>query len=354
MTLLLLQKTHLAMMSYKRATLNNARTGEAIGFLSESCGTIEQCIAIFPNNSIDPENLVKRLKDRDICAPYGQYNNNYLTPDNNQLIYSDDSEMTSIVGNVVARFDGTSTAESFASELATKFRGHWQFIKTSGLYGLDGLDYGKRGYSKSTLLALSELENKDTSALGWYIADNKFNKMQGNGSLLRSWIIGINSNSTEEKSYQFGYLQSLITHPDEDIAHCAGSLSMLFYILFKEKFASKRDVVIRLQSILEKKNNTSKSLDFLKLAIALYDDAKSFQEVFSLYHGGKYFELLLLVIFSFLYFDNFLDAMFSKVKFPGDNDSVLFVLGALFGGYDGQDCCAGFLPYIEDTSLYPL
>ena len=218
---------------------------------------------------------------------------------------------------------------------------HWLEMKESGEYGKDGLYYGKRGYSKNTLLALSKLSTES-------ISSKEFDSYLGNGSMLRAWVIGLDKRFTPEQAYKFGAAQSAITHPNSDIKIAAGTISYLFSNLQINRQKDKKEIAADLIKFMESKGNSSSaSLKYLKLGVTLADRNTDPILVFNKISGFTYNEFLALLMYSFLYFDNYPEALTTIIHTTGDNDTVAFVLGALFGLYNGIELDNSYLEFIE-------
>ena len=334
------------------AIYTNARIGEALGFLTENVKSQDELIQKFPYGVINIQNIVDDLKTKKIIAPYGEYNNNYLTTDNAKLIYSDDSDLAGVTYKTLKSLPDKdlSNLSIFTEILAQNMKQHWVQMKKSGDYGEDGLYYGKRGYSKNTLLALSKLSTES-------ISSKEFDSYLGNGSMLRAWVIGLDKRFTPEQAYDFGAAQSAITHPNSDIKIAAGTVSYLFSNLQSNKQKDKKAIATDLIKLMESKaNSDSSALKYLKLGVDLADRKTDPILVFNKISGFTYNEFLALLIYSFLYFDNYSEALTNIIHTTGDNDTVAFVLGALFGLYDGIELDNSYLEFIEPNyypAIYP-
>lgn len=296
--------------------IDDYRYGEAVGFLTENVKSQSDLINRFPYGVFKTKKLISELKHRIVIAPYGEFNNNYLTPDY-KLIYSDDSEMLSVTRNALVK----SNVENFVEVLAEKLKMKWKELKDSGEYGNQGTDYGKRGYSKNTLRALSEIDPKSNK-----YASKDFENYLGNGSILRAWVIGADKRLTSEKAFELGREQSKITHPNEDVSFAAGVVSYWFSV--KNDCSSKAETIAKVIEFANGVNPNSrvtysliKGKEFAELNV---DPIILFTNI----SGFKYDEFLLLLVYSYLYFDTYFEALKYIVHTTGDNDSLAFVLGA--------------------------
>lgn len=336
--------------STSSAIYTNARIGEALGFLTENVKSQDELIQKFPYGVINIQNIVDDLKTKKIIAPYGEYNNNYLTNDNAKIIYSDDSDLAGVTYKTLKSLPDKdlSNEEIFTEILAQNMKAHWLKMKESGDYGKDGLYYGKRGYSKNTLLALSKLSTES-------ISSKEFDSYLGNGSMLRAWGIGLDKRFTPEQAYEFGAAQSAITHPNNDIKIAAGTVSYLFSNLQSNRQKNKKEIAADLIKFMElKANSNSSALKYLKLGVNLADRKTDPILVFNKISGFTYNELLALLMYSFLYFDNYSEALTNIIHTTGDNDTVAFVLGALFGLYNGIELANSYLEFIEPNDYTSL
>lgn len=295
--------------------IDDYRYGEAVGFLTENVKSQSDLINRFPYGVFLTKKLISELKHRIVIAPYGELNNNYLTPDY-KLIFSDDSEML----NVTTKALQQSNSENFVTVLAEELKNKWKELKDSGEYGNQGTDYGKRGYSKNTLRALSEIDPKSKK-----YASKDFESYLGNGSILRAWVIGADKRLTSEKAFELGREQSKITHPNDDVSFAAGIVSYWFSI--KNDYSSKAETIAKVIEFANVVNPNSKVTYSLikgrEFAVLNVDPVILFTNI----SGFRYDEFLLLLVYSYLYFDTYSEALKYIVHTTGDNDSLAFVLG---------------------------
>jgi len=331
-----------------QAIISNSRLGEALGFLTENTLTQKNLNHLFPDGIFDFNKLLNALINHRIIPPYGQYNNNYLTEDN-RLIYSDDSDLASITYATIIHepSKNINNQKLFSEELAQAFASHWLDMKKSGSYGIDGLYYGKRGYSKSMLIALRSMALKDKSKINWYLADKQIPDTLDNGPLLRAWVLGLDPRVTERDAFKLGYAQSLITSDNKDIALVSGAMAEVFKGLMIHKFRNKTQIVDALLQTIIKSNNTSHSIPFILLGRDLAARRIDPIIVFNRIDGFTYDKYLTLFIYSFLYFQDYKTALFYIVHTPGDNDSLAFVLGGYFSAYNHKTINPSYMNYLE-------
>lgn len=319
--------------------IENARIGEALGFLTENVKSQDELINTFLAGLFDINALINDLRTKNIIAPYGKYNNNYLTPDNTKLIYSDDTDLAVLTYNVLQKMKihDLQSPSVFAGNVAKAMAKHWVEMKKSGEYGSDGLYYGKRGYSKDMLTALSMLASKQQTQQNWFSADGDVVNNRDNGSLLRSWPLGLDRRLSPSLAYDLAYKQSTITHEEKDIAISAGALAYIFNTTIANKYTSKHQVILNLISIIEKHSDASSGAAIhIKQGMRLAKEKIDPILVYNKISGERYDDFLLLISYTFLYFDNYENALIYIVHTPGDNDSVAFVTGALFTAYSNQ------------------
>lgn len=319
--------------------IENARIGEALGFLTENFSSQEELMNTFPTGLLHITELINNLRSRKIIAPYGEHNNNYLTPDNEKLIYSDDSDLAALIYNVEQKMKlhDLQSPSLFANNVAKTMAQHWMKMKSSGEYGSDGLYYGKRGYSKDILLALSVLASKQQTQQNWYAVNKDLVNNRDNDSLLRSWAQGLDKRLSPSLAYDLAAKQSIITHTDKDISISAGTLAYVFNKINNKKYNSKEQVILSLVSIIENHSNApSDAAEHIKKGMLLAKEKIDPILVYNKISGIQYDDFLLLLAYTFLYFDNYEDALIYILHTPGDNDSVAFVTGALFTAYSNQ------------------
>ncbi|NRA74059.1 MAG: ADP-ribosylglycohydrolase family protein [Rickettsiales bacterium] len=333
------------------ALLNNARIGEAIGFITENVGSQSKIIKTFPNGVINIKQLVNDLATNVSVAPYGKLNNNYLTASCKKLIYSDDSDLTGVLKKTMLNLskDELLDYKFFLHKLALNLRQHWLQMKSSGQYGKDGLHHGKRGYGRRTLLTLSKLSKKRITKGRWW--DVGQSNSMGNGSLLRAFVVGADKRLDTNEAFQLGKIQSEITHPNKDIMHASGAIAALFNrILFSHKEIKKEYLMENfIKDLNSNKNSRPYSLYYAKLGIDLAKKQVNPILVYNEFRGRVYYEFILLISYSFMYFDNFIDALDVVVHTTGDNDTLAFVLGAAFGAYYGVSLPKTMLGFVEDN-----
>lgn len=333
--------------------IDTARFGEALGFLTENISSQQQMFSHYPYGILDTSQLLEDLRTRKIMVPYGAYNNNYLTDNAKQIIYSDDSDLASITYTTLLKLNSTELDQpaKFADALAKAFVTHWTEMKNSGAYGVDGLYFGKRGYSKSMLIALSELSAKSQGAFDWYATSNTSPINLDNGSLLRSWVIALDPRINASEAYHLGFIQSAITHPNKDISVSSGALALTFYQLIHHQFHDKYAVIEYLLHTIQTNNRlSSNAASHIHLGIYLAQHHVDPILVYNAIPGFRYDDFLTLVVYSFLYFKNYEQALPYILHTPGDNDTVAFVTGALFASYSPHPLPSIYLSYIETAN----
>ena len=335
----------------KEAIINNAKIGGTLGFVSENVKSQKDLINRFPYGLLSIRSLVLDLKSKNILAPYGNYNNNYLSKDG-EILYSDDLELSYLTNQVLNNLSQQEIKQPdvFMKKLATEMRKQWLEMKKSGDYGEDGLYHGKRGYSKNTLLMFSELSPDAIANSHW---KNKWPNKVGNDSIVRSWIIGINRNVTdEEDAFKLAQAQSYINNSDADMAIACGAIAATFNKFVNKDKPSKKEIVQYLMDELKKhKGEKSLALEAVKLGIKLNDSFVSPILVYSSISGFAYNELLTNIIYSFLHFKNFESALVKIIHTTGDNDSLSFLLGPLFALHDNISLSPKYLKHLEAKNL---
>lgn len=330
--------------------INNARFGEALGFLTENVKNQNELMRLFPKGISDVDKTITGLANKTLKAPYGLHNNNYLTHDKTQLIYSDDSDVAALTYMLINCLSENSLnhPEIFADKLAQALVKHWLAMRDSGDYGADGLYYGKRGYGKLVLQALADLSKKNRNDnASWYIASDKFKENLDNGSLLRAWVIGLHAKLTPTQAYKLGFLQSRITHPDNDVSVSAGALAFVMNKLVAHAYQSKNAVITDLISVISHHMSSSNAVANIQAGIKLAKSKSNPILVYNHIRSSSYDETLELVAYSFLYFDSYTEALRYIVHTPGDNDSVAFITGAVFAAYSGRSVDANLVARVE-------
>ncbi|MEK6733916.1 MAG: hypothetical protein AABY27_02280, partial [Pseudomonadota bacterium] len=84
----------------KSAIINNMKIGDALGFLTENVESSNDLMKTFPNGVINTRYIIDQLKSHKTIAPYGKYNNNYLSQDS-KLIYSDEIELSYVISTAL-------------------------------------------------------------------------------------------------------------------------------------------------------------------------------------------------------------------------------------------------------------
>lgn len=334
----------------KENIINTARLGEALGFITENTNNQAKLIKLFPNGLFEIGNLINNLKSKKIIAPYGLHNNNYLTHNNTQIIFSDDSDLASLTFLVLQKTSNQDlyVPTIFANNLAKSFANYWIAMKKSGNYGVDGLYYGKRGYSKSMLLAMSALINKDRKKNNWYLADNKYPDTLDNGPFLRAWVIGLDPRITMDEAYKLGKIQSRITSNNKDISYASGALAATFKSLFIIKYQSREQIINTLLTLIKTHAGiNSIAVKSINLGIQLNNNKTDPILLFNTMSGFQYNDFLTIFTYTLLHFNNFNDALFYIVHTPGDNDSLAFVLGAFFSAFNKIMINEDNLKYME-------
>jgi ADP-ribosylglycohydrolase len=132
------------------------------------------------------------------------------------------------------------------------------------------------------------------------------------------------------------------------MAIASGVISSLFYrILHTEKMSKKEIVQYMIDSFKAKNSENSIGLRSVELGVNLAKKSLNPIIVYSSITGFTYNELMTLLVYSFLYFDDFETAFKYIAHTTGDNDSLGFMLGALFGAFDGRSLSPAYLDYIE-------
>lgn len=337
-------------LTKKEAMINNAKLGETVGFLTENVNSQKNLMQRFSYGVLDLKSLIPDLKGRKIMAPYGNYNNNYLSQDD-KLIYSDDVEVANLIYKTLQNLpeQNLSQPSIFVNNLTLNLKNHWIQMKKSGDYGKDGLSHGKRGYSKNTLMVLSELSPELSIQNEWY---NKWPNRYGNNSIIRSFIIAADDRINDKEAFDLGDAQSYITHSESDIAVAAGAITSLFYkVLHTEKISKKEAIQYLRETIMSKSTSNSLALKDVDLGISLSNKSLDPILVYNFISGFTYNEMITLIVYSFLHFNKFEDALTNIVHTTGDNDSLSLVLGALFGAYDKRSVLPQYLNYIESKDL---
>lgn len=332
--------------SKRDSILNNSKIGEALGFLTESVKSQKDLIHRFPFGIFSMNSIISDLKSKKILAPYGNYNNNYLS-NQDTLIYSDDVELANLTYQTLAEMNNEDLSKPivFVNNLTLKMKDHWLKMKKSGNYGEDGLSHGKRGYSKNILSVLSELSTNLSLQNEW---NNKWPNRMGNNSLSRAFIIGLDIRLTREEAFDIGEFQSYITHSDNDISIASGVIASLFNKMMKEDNLKKKEVIQYLyDEIKTKASVNSLALKSVEIGRNLANRSLNPILVYNFISGFNYNEFLTLLVYSFLYFDKFEDALTNIIHTTGDNESLAFMLGALFGAYNKMSLLPEYLNYIE-------
>ena len=241
--------------------------------------------------------------------------------------------------------EGSAKPIVFVNNLILKMKDHWLKMKKSGSYGEDGLSHGRRGYSKNILSVLSELSTDPSLQNQW---NNQWPNRMGNNSLSRAIIIGLDVRLNRDEAFEIGEFQSYITHSDNDISIASGVVASMFNKLMREDNLKKSEVIQYLyDEIKNKASVNSMALKSVEIGRNLANRSLNPILVYSFISGFNYNELLTLLVYSFLYFDDFEDALTYIVHTTGDNDSLAFMLGAMFGAYNKMSLLPEDLVHIE-------
>ena len=115
---------------------------------------------------------------------------------------------------------------------------------------------------------------------------------------------------------------------------------------------SKQEIIQYLFSMIKSRVGSG-SLALMGVDLGIKLAAKKIDPiiVYNSISGFDYNELLTLLSYSFLYFNSFDEALMNIIHTTGDNDSLAFILGALFGGYNNQSLSSKYLNYVEGSAV---
>lgn len=336
--------THNSQTKEKRieGAIEMALIGDAIGFLVESENTIDSIKKNFPNGIFNLKELQKDLVSHKLKTKYGIYNNNNLSKSNN-IIYSDDTELSLVtLYSAITNYQKhSSSIEMFTKQVAADLANHWNSLRNSGNYGIDGLYYGPRGYGKKNLQSLSDLFYKNTT----------LNNHSNNGELIKSWVLGLVPYDNYLTAAFYAAKQSLISNKSYEVAITSAAMAAGIYVATYDSPETKEEVVdkmiytARLLESLGNNNNISNYLKYAKLA-ALSDINPIIFYNSSIGYYAR--ETIAGVVFTFLRHKHYLTALLESVYIPGDSDSVAHLLGALMGAYYGiYNFPKEYINYIE-------
>lgn len=334
---------------FKKAINNNFIISDALAFLTESVKSQKDLITKFPYGLLTLPNLSLDLSTNKISPHYGNLNNNYLSS-TGEIIYSDNLEVLQILSQVIKSLDKSQLEDvDFIKNYILALKNHWITMKNSGDYGEDGLSYGKRGYSKIILMSLSNLNPEKAS----FKNDLLLPSIKNNFSTTKSPLIGFDLRISEERVFQLAEEQSYIIQGDKDVAMISGSLALLMSHFSKKLGSSKHEMVDFLIKIVNKNVKEKKSiiLDAIFLGKNLHNLSIDPIMVYNKIPGFIFDQFLTLVVYSFLEFDNFAQAMKYILHTPGDNESLLALLSFLYGIYDKKAMPDYMLNFLEGKNI---
>jgi ADP-ribosylglycohydrolase len=333
----------------KEAINNNLIIADAMGFVTENAKSQIDIMHKFPYGLFVFSRLVSDLKAKDILPPYGNFNNNFLTKDG-LILYSDDIDMMKLTSEYIASLDSNELYDKQAFQVGylNVLKNHWYEMKESGSYGEDGLFFGPRGYTKNALLVFSFL-NPQHSDLRY---NNIWPTRLGNGSLIRSPVIGLDRRLSEKQAFTFGEYQSYTTHAEKDIAISAGALAATVRHFLDYPRSSKMDIIKYFEKMIEKEaDDESEALDGISLGRNLHTLKANPIIVYNNIPGFVYNEMIALVVYSFLQFDNLAQALKAIVHTPGDNDSLVCILAFLYALHDEKVLPDYYLKFLEAKNI---
>lgn len=194
-----------------------------------------------------------------------------------------------------------------------------------------------RGYGKTTLMAVQNLVS------GKHWSESGIVGSYGNGTAMRAAPFGVYFRDNIKELVRIVKIDSAITHASEEAE--AGALT----IALTAAYAVNQDTSNLLERVCEflpdsKLKNTIYSLDSLISA----DHISPAQALSVLGTKANVKETVPAVMYCFLKFDNYHDAVIAAIKAGGDTDTTAAIVGGLIGAKLGMKAIDDSFYSIED------
>lgn len=233
----------------------------------------------------------------------------YLGSEHHKLApgqYSDDTQMSLMVAESLIENHGFNP-----DDLATRYT--------------DWLVSGRaRGYGKTTLLAVQNLQN------GKHWSESGVAGSTGNGTAMRAAPFGVYFRNDLYSLVNICKIDSAITHASEEAE--AGSIA----IALAAAYAVNDNLDNLLEKIWEKLPNSKVKSTIYSLGSLIDSEYISPEQSLRIL-GTKadVRETVPAALYCFLKFHNYHDAVVAAIKAGGDTDTTAAVVGALFGAKSG-------------------
>ena len=233
--------------------------------------------------------------------------------------YSDDTQMSVIVAQSLIKNHGFNP-----DDLSQRYLG---WIKSGGA----------RGYGKTTLMALQNLDS------GKHWSESGIAGSYGNGTAMRAAPFGVYFRNDLRALVSIVKMDSAITHVSDDAEAGAIAIAVASY------YAVNQDIDDLLEKICVhlpncKVKNTIYSLGSLIDS----DDITPEQALRVLGTRANVQETVPAALYCFLKFDNYIDAVRASIKAGGDTDTTAAIVGALFGAMVGVQGISKDYYVVED------
>jgi ADP-ribosylglycohydrolase len=194
-----------------------------------------------------------------------------------------------------------------------------------------------RGYGKTTLMAVQNLQ------AGKSYAESGIAGSHGNGTAMRAAPFGVYYRNDLDTLIRVVKVDSSITHASEDAE--AGALA----IALASAYAVNNDMHNLLEKIVSQlpDSKVKKTLSGLDALISS-DHITPQQALRVLGTKANVKETVPAVLYCFLKFDNYYDAIHAAIRAGGDTDTTAAIVGALFGAKLGMSGISNEFYSVED------
>lgn len=249
----------------------------------------------------------------------------YLGSEHHKLLpgqYSDDTQMSLMVAESLIENHGFNP-----DDLSARYQ--------------DWLISGRaRGYGKTTLLAVQNLQN------GKHWSESGVAGSTGNGTAMRAAPFGVYFRNDLYSLINICKIDSAITHASEEAE--AGSIA----IALAAAYAVNNDLENLLEKIWEKLPSSKVKSTIYSLGSLIDSDyIPPEQSLRILGTKADVRETVPAALYCFLKYDNYHEAVVAAIKAGGDTDTTAAVVGALFGAKSGlKDVDEAIVKGVEDYS----
>ena len=234
----------------------------------------------------------------------------YLGSEHHKLLpgqYSDDTQMSLMVAESLIKNQGFNP-----DDLAAQY--------------MDWLISGRaRGYGKTTLLAVQNLQN------GKHWSESGIAGSTGNGTAMRAAPFGVYFRNDLYSLVNICKIDSAITHASEEAE--AGSIA----IALAAAYAVNNNLDNLLEKVWEKLPTSKVKSTIYSLGSLIESDYITPQQALRVL-GTKadVRETVPAALYCFMKFSNYHEAVVAAIKAGGDTDTTAAIVGALFGAKSGM------------------